>query len=63
MKILFDAKCNDCNNTHEYFEKTTATLECKTCGGENVNRLPSAPGMVKSNFHDSTKFTNRRVKR
>ena len=54
MHKIFDYKCQSCGTVDEKIVKDDKEIICK-CSGIMV-RLPSAPGMVKSNFHDSTKF-------
>ncbi len=61
MKILVDFTCERCGNTNEYFiDSLSMPDKCSDCAYKILNKLPSAPGMVKSNFHDGVKFKSRK---
>lgn len=43
---LYDFKCRDCAGTFEVLAAAGETVECPSCGGQNVERMLSAPGQV-----------------
>lgn len=56
---FYDYKCNSCKLKFENFTIDNEDIICPKCGSFFVERLPSAPGMVKSNFADKVGFKNR----
>lgn len=57
---FYDYQCNSCGNQFENFTiNDKEEVTCPKCGSFVVIRLPSAPGMVKSNFADKIGFKNR----
>jgi putative FmdB family regulatory protein len=43
---IFEYRCGDCEREFEAFVTTERTAECPSCGGENLTKLLSSPGMV-----------------
>ncbi len=58
MKI-YDYKCEVCHTIDERLVKSQHDVVYCKCGGL-MNRMVSAPGMVKTNFADKTGFKPRR---
>lgn len=58
MKKFRDYSCNHCKITVEYFIEDGKGVYCHVCGNK-LSKLPSAPGMVKTNFADKTGFKKR----
>ena len=55
MYEIFDFCCPSCECVDERYIKDGDVQKCKQCG-TNMNRLVSAPGMVKGNFADKPGF-------
>jgi hypothetical protein len=58
MKKFRDYYCKLCKITVECFIEDGVVVTCEACKNE-MSVLPSAPGMVKTNFADKTGFKQR----
>jgi putative FmdB family regulatory protein len=43
---LFEYHCRDCEKPFEAFVTTDRKAACPSCGGENLRKMLSRPGMV-----------------
>jgi len=59
MLKIVDVKCPKCGKIEEVYIRHGDHVRCSTCRDVWVQLIPSAPGMVKTNFADKTGFKNR----
>lgn len=63
MRKFYDYKCNNCGKVEEHLVKGDNPVVQCSCGSTDCTKLVSAPGGIKTNFHDRPKtFTNRVMK-
>lgn len=57
--MLYDLRCAACGHIEEYLVRAGKLLSCTACKCKLLERIPSAPGMVKTNMNDKPGFKQR----
>ena len=52
---VFDYKCHNCGQIHEYFVADNIDPHCRFCKSYKMEKLLSSPALLKTNFADKNK--------